>query len=163
MVSRHRDLSEKYKALRLQPDPLFHSRVVKTLFNKFIKKGNKAFSNHQVVEGLANLRCSLHRPPTFDTIFQILDSLHVQFILAAKREGRKMINVPVPVRRNKAEIAALQTLYRAVAARNDRSLADRFLAELTSLTVDQEFAPTLRQKSQYLAKVYEERVNMEKR
>ena len=41
MRAKHRELTEKYKAFRLQPDSLYLSRLIQTFFNKFTKKGKK--------------------------------------------------------------------------------------------------------------------------
>jgi hypothetical protein len=41
MRAKHRELTEKYKAFRLQPDPLYLSRLIQTFFSKFTKKGKK--------------------------------------------------------------------------------------------------------------------------
>lgn len=109
------------------------------------------------------MRYFVRRPPTFELIFQILQAVQVQFTLALKREGRKMIEIPVPIRRTKGEVGAMQTIYRAVTARNDFSLAERVTQELVSLTAGQEHSPTLRNKSLLLYKVFDQRVNMEKR
>jgi ribosomal protein S7 len=163
MVKRYRDLTEKYRSFRLQPDALYQSRIIQTLFNKFTKKGKKAFAKRQILRALAQFRYSLRRPRMYNTLLRILRSLRLQFILVAKRQGRKILDVPVPIRRNKRDIMNIQTFYAAITKRRERNLYERLEQELLTLTLNQAQSPTLRQRNLYMAKTYEERVNMEKR
>jgi small subunit ribosomal protein S7 len=163
MVKRYRDLTEKYRAFRLQPDAVYQSRLIQTLLNKFIKKGKKASSQKNIMRALTNFRFLLRRPRTHNALIRILRSLRIQFILLAKRQGKNILEVPVPVRRNKRDIMNIQTFYNAVLRRRERSLAERLEQELLALSLYQPQSTTLRQRNLSMAKVYEERVNMEKR
>jgi len=125
MKTRYRDLTEKYRSFRLQPDSLYHSRTVQTLFNKFTKKGKKAIARRHIIRALSQLRFSLRRPRTFNALTRILRSLRMQFLLVAKRQGKVFLEVPVPVRRNKRDILNIQTLYSAITRRRERSLYER--------------------------------------
>ncbi len=89
--------------------------------------------------------------------------LRIQFLLAAKRKGRNLISVPVPVRRNKRDVLNIQTLYKAIAARRERTLSERIHLELTALTFRHRQASTVRARSAHLSSVYTERVYMEER
>lgn len=163
MVTRFREISEKYRAIRLQPDSLFHSRIINTLFNKFIKKGKKATSRRHILRALTRFRYSLRRPRTFNALIRILHELRIQFLLLSRRQGKVFLDVPVPVRRNKRDVINIQTLSNAIRRRRERELSERWEQELLSLALSPSTSPTLRQRSANLAKVYEERVNMEKR
>lgn len=59
MVKRYRDLTEKYRSFRLQPDAIYQSRFIQTVFNKFTKKGKKAIARRHILRSLASFRFSL--------------------------------------------------------------------------------------------------------
>ena len=163
MVKKYRDLTAKYKACRLHSDALYQSHTVQTLFNKFTKEGKKAFARRHILQALTRFRYSLRRPALFDTLTQMLQGLRLQFLLVARRQGRNVIDVPTPIRRNKRDIMNLQTFYSAVQKRRERNLFERLEQELLDLTLRQEQSTTLRQRNIHMTKVYEERVNMQKR
>lgn len=56
MRAKHRELTEKYKAFRLQPDSLYLSRLIQTFFNKFTKKGKKALARRHLFTALTRFR-----------------------------------------------------------------------------------------------------------
>lgn len=163
MVKRYRDLTEKYRSFRLQPDALYQSRVIQTIFNKFTKKGKKALARRHILQALRQFRFSLRQPRTYNAIIQIMKSLRMQFLLVAKRQGKTILDVPTPIRRNKRDIMNIQTFYSATKRRRERNLSERLEQEFLALTLHQAQSTTLRQRNLYMAKVYEERVNMEKR
>jgi ribosomal protein S7 len=163
MKTKYRDLTEKYRSFRLQPDSLYLSRTIQTLLNKFTKKGKKALARRHLLTALSRFRYTLRRPRTFNALTRILRSLRLQFILLSRREGKKILDVPVPLRRNKRDTLNIQTLYNAITRRRERGLFERVEQELLALSVDRSQSATLRQRNAYMSKVYEERVNMEKR
>jgi len=163
MRARPRDITEKYKAFRLQPESLFLSRLVQTLFSKFTKKGKKALARRHIYQALTQFRLLLRRPKMYVMLLRILMRLRVQFILPLRRKGRQLISVPVPVRRNKRDVLNIQALYHAIQKRRERSLSERVALELTALAFKHRQASTTRQRSADLRKVYEARVDMELR
>lgn len=163
MRARKREISEKYKSFRLQPDSLYSSRLIQTFFNKFIKKGKKSLSRKHMRSALASYRRSIRRPQLFFGLLRLLYRLRVQFILVQRRQSRNLINVPVPVRRNKRDVLSLQTLYKAIINRRERTLSERIQLELSSLTFQPRQSTTMRARNAHLAQVYEERVYMGRR
>jgi ribosomal protein S7 len=163
MRAKHRELTEKYKAFRLQPDSLYLSRLIQTFFNKFTKKGKKALARRHLLTALTQLRFTLRHPQMYYALLRIFHRLRIQFLLASKRKGRNLISVPVPVRRNKRDVLNIQTLYKAVTSRRERALSERIHLELTSLTFKHRQASTVRARSAHLSSVYTERVYMEER
>lgn len=163
MVKKYRDLTEKYKAFRLQPDAVYQSRTIQTVFNKFTIGGEKKTARKLIFISLQRLRYSLRKPTLYRVILRILRSLRVQFILAAKREGRKTVDVPVPVRRNKRDIMNIQLFANSVRKRQDRAFSENLLQELTVLTLKRDTSSTLRQLDTLAHRVYDERTNLEKR
>jgi ribosomal protein S7 len=158
MKKRFRDLTEKYKLFRLQPDAVYLSRPIQTLFNKFTKKGKKALARRHIHLALQNFRYS-YRRASFHLIRRILRNLRRPLALVSCRKGRTVVNVPVPVRRNKRDVENLQVLYKAIRIRRERDFAERIEQELISLTTKHAQSPTLRARSASLRAVYDERVN----
>jgi len=70
MVKQYRDLTEKYRSFRLQPDSVYLSRVIQTLFNKFTKKGKKHLVRHQILKTLTHLRYNLRRPRLYNALLR---------------------------------------------------------------------------------------------
>lgn len=163
MRARHRDLTEKYKAFRLEPDSLFLSRLVQTFFSKFTKKGKKALARRHLYGALTQFRLLLRRPKMYIMLLRIFVLLRVQFILPLRRKGRQLVPVPVPARRNKRDVLNIQLLYHAIQRRRERSLSERIALELSTLAFKQRQAPTMRDRNADLHKVYEARVNMDMR
>ncbi len=163
MRARPRDLTEKYKAFRLQPESLFLSRLVQTFFSKFTKKGKKALARRHIYQALTQFRLLLRRPKMYVMLLRIFMRLRVQFLLPLRRKGRQLIAVPVPVRRNKRDVLNIQALYHAIQKRRERSLSERIALELAALTFKHRQASTMRQRSAEIRKVYEARVDMDLR
>jgi ribosomal protein S7 len=160
---RKREISEKYKSLRLQPDSLYSSRLIQTFFNKFTRKGKKALARRQLFSALTQYRLLFRRPQMFFAIVRLLYRLRVQFILVQRRQGRNLVNVPVPVRRNKRDVLNLQTVYKAISGRRERALSERIQLELSALTFHPRQSTTMRARNAHLSSVYDERVYMDRR
>jgi ribosomal protein S7 len=160
---RNQEISEKYKALRLLHDSLYQSHVIQTFFNKFTRKGKKALARRQLFAALTSFRLAFRRPSMYFVLTRLFRRLHVQFILRQRRQARQLLSVPFPVRRNKREVLSLQTVYRAISGRHERSLAERIQYELSALTFDPKQAPTARARSAQYRQIYEDRVNVDRR
>jgi ribosomal protein S7 len=163
MRARKREISEKYKSFRLSPDCLYGSRLIQTFFNKFIKRGKKASSRKHLRIALTNYRSTIRRPALFFGLLRLFHRIRIQFLLVQRRQGRNLINVPVPVRRNKRDVLNLQTLYKAISSRRERNLSERIQLELGSLTFQPRQSTIMRARNAHLAQVYEERVYMDRR
>jgi ribosomal protein S7 len=163
MRARKREISEKYKSFRLQPDSLYDSRLIRTFCNKFTKKGKKALAKKHLFRALSVYRRAIRRPQLFFALIRLFYRLRIQFILAQRRQARKLINVPIPVRRNKRDVLSLQTLYKAITSRRERTLSERIHLELSALTFQPRQSTTMRVQNAHLASVYEERVYMDRR
>jgi ribosomal protein S7 len=163
MRARKREISEKYKSLRLRKDSLYDSRLIQTFFNKFTKKGKKALAKRHLFNALGVYRRSFLHPALFFVLIRLFYRLRIQFIIVLKRKARKIENVPVPVRRNKRDVISLQTLYKAISTRRERTLPERVQLELNALTFYPRQSPTMRAQNAHLISVYDARVNMEER
>jgi ribosomal protein S7 len=158
VVKRYRDVTEKYRSFRLAPESLYGSRILQTIFNKFTKKGNKAKARRHVMKALIAFRFHLRRPRMYNALLYILRELRVQFILVPTRQGRNIIEVPTPIRRNQRDIINLQVFYNAVKKRDERAFDERLHQELLAISLYQDQSTTLRQRTQIIHRVYEERV-----
>ena len=163
MVKRYRDLTEKYRSFRLQPDSQYQSRFIQTIFNKFTKKGKKTVARRHLARALKHLRFSVRQPRTYNLLVRTMESLNVPFLLVPTRKSKNIHDVPTPVRRNKRDILSIQTFYNAVKKRRERGLFEKIEQELTSLTIRQDQSTTLRQRSNFFSRVYEERANLDYR
>ena len=103
------------------------------------------------------------RPVMHQVLLRIFRSLRLQFLLVGFRKGRNIIDVPVPVRRNKRDVLNLQALYTTITKRTERKLSSRIYLELLSLVTNPKNSTIIRQQSAHLSQVYTERVNMEYR
>lgn len=120
MKANYRDLTAKYKGLRLKPDALYDSRVIRTLFNRFIKKGNKAFAYKSLFAALSNFRLTAPKPRTVNFIFYLLKKLQTPFILVSRRQAKQILDIPVPIRRNKHNYIAINLLAKSIAGRREK-------------------------------------------
>ena len=162
MRKRFRDLTEKYKLFRLQPDVLYLSRTIQTLFNKFTKKGKKALARRHLHQALQNFRYT-YRRTSYNLLLRILRNLRVPLVLVSVRHGRTVESVPVPVRRNKRNVLNIHILYKAIRVRRERNLSERVEQELVALTTKRSSSLTVRARTANFRKIFEDRVNVEYR
>lgn len=163
MTPRYREMTAKYKALRLQPSTLFLSRITQTFFNKFIKKGKKALARRHIYKALIRFRFNLRRPTMHQALLRLFRSLRTQFIIVYRRKGRKILEVPVPVRRNKSDTFGPQLVYAAIGRRQNREFHHRASDELFSNILQPGTSSPHRFKSSQYSKMYDERVHIEYR
>jgi len=112
---------------------------------------------------LTKYRSTIRRPALFFGLLRLFYRIRIQLLLVQRRQGRNLINVPVPVRRNKRDVLNLQTLYKTISSRRERTLSERIQLELSSLTFQPRQSTILRARTAHLAQVYEERVFMDRR
>jgi ribosomal protein S7 len=163
MVKKYRDLTEKYKGLRLLPDAIYHSRLIRTLLNKFIRGGKKATARRHAYKALMALRHLLRQPRLYNVLLRVLRGLKLQFTLVAQRQAKQIIEVPTPIRRNKADIMSIHTLYKSIKSRRERALFERVCQEMLALTIERNHSSALRQRNMYIKRTYDERVNIDQR
>lgn len=161
MRARHNQLREKYRTFRLLPDPLYQSRLLQTFFNKFTRKGQKAFAHRRLFSALRSVRHGLAYPGLYLALLRIFRRLHISLVIMPRRKGKQILSVPVPVRRNKRDTLNLQFAYNGVTGRRERMFEERLEQELTELSFGR--AATSRAYAAHYAGVYEQRVNMEYR
>lgn len=77
------------------------------------------------MRALTQLRYSIRRPRLYNVLLRTLRSLRMQFILVAKRQGKQVLEIPVPIRRNKRDIMNIQAFYLAVKRRRERNLYEK--------------------------------------
>jgi ribosomal protein S7 len=163
MTRRFNQLTTKYRTFRQPPDAFYQSRILQTFFNKFTKKGKKALARRHVYKACTTFRFHVTRLRLNYVFLRILRRLHIQFLLPLRRKGKQMLPVPTPVRRNKRDVLNLQALYTSINLRRGRTLEERCEQELQGLFLHPERATAVRQRHAHLARVYEERVNMDYR
>lgn len=163
MKARYRDLTEKYKNCRLQPEPLFLSRTLQTFFNKFTKKGKKALARRHIRNAFSQLRLSLRLPTGATIIKRTLRDLEAPLALLYGRSGKERKIVPVPRRRNKKKSAGFQILYRSRQQRRERDFSERLCQERLFAVGPIQQSPVRRRRSAQFLNLYENRRNTETR
>jgi ribosomal protein S7 len=158
-----KELTKKYRALRLQPDVIFLSRVIQTFFSKFTKQGKKELARRQIRKALMRLRLSRRHPNMHVILLNLFSQLRISFQIVYRRRGRILEPVPVPVRRNKRDSLNKQLLYRIIRERRERSLAERISEEIVMLASTPRSAASVRRRSADTRVIYEARTNMELR
>jgi ribosomal protein S7 len=134
-----------------------------TFFNKFLKKGKKTRSLSQIHQALIRHRLLVPGLRPYYMLFRHFRGLLRNIKLVHARKSRQSLEVPVPVFRLKSYVDALQIIYRAANARSAKLLSQRILAELHDITVNATQSTTVQAKDEYNKRVYEARVNIEKR
>jgi ribosomal protein S7 len=163
MVKRYRDLTEKYRSFRLQPDAIYQSRYMETFFNKFTKKGKKMTARRHFATVFRKLRFEIRRPRTFNFIFQTLENLNSPFLVTPVRRGKTVEEVPTPIRRNKRYILNVQTFYNAVFRRKEKTFSEKMQQELLELTVNKQQSATLKDRNAFFFKIHDLRANLDYR
>ncbi len=125
MKARFREITEKYKSFRHTPDANYLSRALRTLFSKFTKKGKKAIAQKHIGRALQRFRFTFRKPGVYYVLIRLLRDLRTQFTLAPKRKGKQILDVPVPVRRNKQDTLNLQIIAKAIFRRRERAIHER--------------------------------------
>lgn len=160
---RYRDLTEKYKTFRIKKDSLFLSRLFQTFFNRFIKKGKKTIAKKLTIGALCEIRLTYRRPDTFNTLTNLINDAGTLFAIVPRRKSKIMLNVPVPIRRNKKEQVAVGVICSAAQNRTERSAKEKLVQELLLATVAKDQSATLKKVKDFELLVYEERVNLDLR
>ena len=159
MVRRYRDLTTKYKWIRHKPDTMYSSRSLNTLFNKFIRKGKKAYARKHFLKALETLRYAFQQPRTFNVINELIRNLHAPLVILPKRKGSETVMVPVPLWRNKRDSFGVQKIYEASKAQEGRELHWRIYRELNSEALDPKHSAALRQRDKNFRQAFDERAN----
>lgn len=163
MVARYREISDKYKSTRTVPDPLYDSLTIKTVLNKFIRRGKRATANRHLLEALTRHRVHAPSHPLYGTLQSHIRALTHKIKLVLVRKGKRYHEVPVPAFRLKATVETLQTLFKSVTGRPGRTLTDKTFSELHDLTKNGPNSEGIRKTNDFHRLVFESRVNLEKR
>jgi ribosomal protein S7 len=163
MAVPHRDLTEKYRTLRLQPDALYFSRNVRTLLNKFIKQGKRATALSHAYSAMRRYRLNTQRMRVHALLTRALRRLRTTVKVVYRRKAKKIHEVPVPAFRNRADAARFQSLYTVISGHAGKTLADRIHYELNDLTFKPKQSAAARAKSEHHASIYANRADFEMR
>lgn len=144
MRARGQSLGATSKTLRHPRDPLFLSHHLQTFFNHFIRQGKRPTAFRHTASALSSYRIQVRTYDTYQALLLLLHTLFVPMQTIGVRKGRKVEDVPTPLRRNKRITHSLRTLTNAIRARTDRTLTERIANELVTLTLTPHLSPTLR-------------------
>lgn len=163
MVARRRNLRAGYQALRHRRDPLFLSHFFQTLVNKFNKKGKKPLAKHLLVSLFAHMRIYLTRVPVAVTLAQLTYAFRLQLALVARRKGKKILQIPTPVARNKRQILNTQFLVKVLLDGKGHGLSGILQRNLSDLILPSGRARALLAFDKVYEELHENRVWFDKR
>jgi ribosomal protein S7 len=163
MITPFRDLTEKHRSLRHPSDPLYFSRTVRTLFNKFTKRGKKVTTTKHLHNAFIRYRINILRIRSFTFLTRTFRRLRTTIKIVYRRKAKKIHEIPIPAFRNRADAARFQAIYKAINKHSDRILSSRIFREFNDLTFHPKQAASVKEKSAFLAHAYANRADFEMR
>ena len=119
----------------LEPDVLYHSKIVAKLINRSIMDGKKSAAQKQVYQALETLKKEAKSEDILVTLEQALDNIKPKVEVRPRRIGGAVYQVPTPVRSARQYSLAIRWLInsaRAKANKQYHSFGLKLAAELLS-------------------------------
>jgi len=163
------NLRAKYKSTRHPLDSLFLSPNVKSIFNKFIRKGKKAFAYKHVLKGLIKMRYSVRKPPIqfifANLVHELLVSVNIFTKYDMKKKGKKKsgTDIPVPFKRLRGFAHPAKIIFAGVSDRSEALLSEKIGREMCAVTVNRKESRIIVQQGKYIRRSYDARINEDKR
>jgi ribosomal protein S7 len=163
------NLRSKYKLLRHPSDSLYLSPSVKLLFNKFIRKGKKAFAYKHILTGLTEMRYIVRRPSMQYLFSNLLNELSIPLNILTKydkkKKGKKKlgIHIPTPFRRLRDVNHPIRIMYKGVMQQTQRLLSQKISHAYRDVAVARKDSQIISQQGKYIRAVYDSRINEKKR
>lgn len=111
--------SKKVTKRIIQPDPLYHSRLVHKLINKIMSEGKKSIAQNMVYKALANIKEQSKSDPL--AVFEkAVANVSPKMEVRPRRVGGASYQVPVEVRGDRKEALALRWIIAGARARSNR-------------------------------------------
>jgi ribosomal protein S7 len=163
MTKRYQKLAKNFKFFRGRLDAMYSSRVVKLLFNRFIKKGKKHFSYNQLLLAFARLRTYYQNISLFRLLIYLVRTLRIQFFFRQRRQGQVFITVPLIIRRNRFLRWSIRFIASAIKDSKERRFCDRVFREFWLSLLYPSQSHIMNRYYTHLKTVYTERVFFQKR
>jgi len=104
----------------LEPDVLYHSKIVAKLINRSIKDGKKFAAQKQVYQALEILKKETKSEDIIVTLEQALDNIKPKVEVRPRRIGGAVYQVPTPVRSARQYSLAIRWLINSARAKANK-------------------------------------------
>ncbi len=117
----------------IQPDPVYHHRLVTQLISRAMKDGKKTVAQKQIYAAFSLLKAQGGSDP-LSAYLTAIDNIKPQMEVRARRIGGAAYQVPTPVRPSRQESLAIRWLIvaaRALPNSQFHTFAEKLAAEIT--------------------------------
>ncbi len=140
------------KKRKIEPDPLFSSRVLSKFINRVMKNGKKSIAQKEVYNALELLKKT--NPDPLKTFEQALTVVSPRMEVRPRRVGGASYQVPMEVRGDRRQSLAIRWIIAATNKRSNKeyhSFAQKLAAEVTDVLKGQGEAVRKRDAMQRMA------------
>jgi small subunit ribosomal protein S7 len=120
----------------LEPDPVYHSKLVQQIINKVMLDGEKSIAERIVYDALALLGERGDKEP-LEMLETAIKSLTPSLEVRSRRVGGATYQVPVEVPSRRARTLAVRWLVQYARQRREKTMAQRLANELMDATSQQ--------------------------
>ena len=117
----------------IQPDPVYHHRLVTQLISRAMKDGKRTVAQKQIYAAFSLLKAQAGQDP-LAAYLTAIDNIKPQMEVRARRIGGAAYQVPTPVRPSRQESLAIRWLIvaaRALPNSQFHTFAEKLAAEIT--------------------------------
>ena len=124
-------MSRRHAAVKREtlPDPVYGDKVIGKLINRIMLDGRKNAAEAIVYGAFDKIKLKQGADPV-QLFFKALENVKPQVEVRSRRVGGATYQVPVEVRADRAEALAMRWLIGNARARGEKTMVDRFMAEL---------------------------------
>lgn len=122
------------KKRKIEPDPLFSSRILSKFINRVMKDGKKSTAQKEIYEALELLK--KNNPDPLKTFEQALTVVSPRMEVRPRRVGGASYQVPMEVRGDRRQSLAIRWIIAAANKRSSRefhSFAQKLAAEVSDI------------------------------
>lgn len=127
--------SGKLRKRTIKSDPAYGSRLVTRFINRVMSRGKKSVAQKIVYGALEKL--STNQGEALEILKKATDNVKPQQEVRPRRVGGATYQVPMPVRRDRAEALAVRWIIKAAQERKGLPMAEALAAELKAASEGQ--------------------------
>ena len=114
----------------IHPDAKFGDTVLAKFINCIMQDGKKSVAERIVYGALTQIQTKSGRDPV-ESFREALDNTKPMLEVRSRRVGGATYQVPIEVRRDRAQALAIRWLIQAAGKRSEKTMMDRLAAELS--------------------------------
>ena len=114
---------------QLEPDPVYHSKLVTQVISKVMLDGKKSTAEHIVYSALEQVSQKTGRPPA-EVLEQAVKTVTPVLEVRSRRVGGANYQVPVEVPQRRARTLAVRWIVTYSRERREKSMSDRLANEI---------------------------------